>query len=317
MVRTDFDEELALVFEEAASVIAAFPPHLAAYGLKLLDRAHPLREAGDTNSLFGLLPFWLRERWDVPLRACRDLAVGNVFLTLHFSLLDDAMDAAVPGSDGPRTALPFGQLCQEAFRERYGRCDCAPSLLWARYREYVADWAASVSLEGQEGRRADPRNPKRLAGKAAPLKVCAAGILLMAGRREELPALEEAMDLALAVLQLADDWADWRDDLAGDGADASAFLVLVREKLALPDGEPLMERAVKQAIYRHQVLDLLADQAEAYAGRLRSNPSVAKPLVDYTAALAAGIRRDARRADEAAAALALEGGWSYFLSNIL
>jgi hypothetical protein len=308
-----YDEELALMFGGAAAEMGSFPPHLAEYGRGILERMNPLRGAAKTNSLFGLLPFWLRERWDIPLEVCRDLAVGNIFLTLHFVLLDDAMDKAMaPGSDGARVALSFGQLCQEAFRRRYVRQGADDSLFWEKYRGYVCDWAAYVSREGQ-GMRSDPRDPGLLASKAAPLKVCAAAVLLAAGCEEELPALEEAVDLALAVLQLADDWADWKDDLAEESG--SAFLVLVREKLSKPEGEALTEREVKRAIYHFDAVGLLGEIAEGYAERMRGNVSAPDSLTAFAADLAAAIRRDARLAAETTDRLANGGGWSYFLSN--
>ncbi|MBB6733172.1 hypothetical protein [Cohnella zeiphila] len=307
-----YDNELVQVFKEAESIVASFPAPLALYGHQLLRRINPQSEAGRSNMLFGLLPFWLRERWGGSLDLCRDLAVGNVCATLHFSLVDDAMDRGPDNGPGTRLSLALGQLCQEAFRERYGRHFPDRSPLWERYRAYVADWASYVSQEGSR-LRADPREPAKLAAKSAPLKVSAAAILLATGQEKELLELEEAMDLALAVLQLADDWADWKDDLAEESS--NAFLVLVREKLHLPDGQALTERAVKQAIFHHGALDALGEIVDGYVTRLRNNDTAPNLLVSFTVGIAEGIREDARRAAETVDRLAIGGGWSYFLSN--
>ncbi|MFC5701397.1 hypothetical protein ACFPVX_08875 [Cohnella faecalis] len=305
--------ELELVFEEAAAEIASFPAHLSEFGLKLLARANPLSNGGGTNSISYLLPYWMKEQTSGSDVLCRDLSVGNIFAMLHFFLLDDAMDTdPVTAEKGwIRSSLALGQLLQARFQQRYSRHFSADSELWAYYRAYVENWASAVSLEGRQP--ADPRDPARLARKSAPVKLCAAGMLLLSDGQERIRTTEEAIDLALATLQLSDDWADWRDDLADENC--SAFLTLARERLSASQDVPLDERTVKQAIYRYGCLDALADIVEGYGRRLKELPDVPPKVTAFHDSIAAGIREDARAAEEWTTNLALNGGFSVILLN--
>lgn len=210
-----------------------------------------------------------------------------------------------------RDALVLGQLYNGLFRQRYGRHFAADSPLWQDYRGYIEAWGLAVSQEGK--RPADPNDPERLAAKAAPVKLCAAAMLRMSGEEEGLPELETAIDLVLATLQLADDWKDWREDMAEESC--NAFLALVRRLLTLPPDQALDERKVKQAIYRGNVLDSLADIAEGHGRRIERIPNVPESLAAFQRSLAIGIRQDARLAEETTNGLASGGALSYFLSN--
>jgi hypothetical protein len=54
------------------------------------------------------------------------------------------------------------------------------------------------------------------ARKAAPLKICSSGMALFGTREDLIPELELAVDRMHMVLQMADDFADLEEDLAGN-----------------------------------------------------------------------------------------------------
>ncbi|MBB6672047.1 hypothetical protein [Cohnella nanjingensis] len=307
-----YGSEIEAVFAHAAADAARFPAPFDRMGQALLAGCNPLNGREGTNMICFLLPCWLKEETGSPEALCRDLAAGNVFAMLHYFLLDDVMD----GDAGPlaleaRDALALGQLCHGVFRDYYGRYFDRESPLWPYDRRYLEEWAAAVSEERR--RPADPRDPVRLARKSAPIKLCAAGMLILAGRLDRLPVIAEAIELVLATLQLSDDWADWRDDLAG--AQANAFLALAREGTGLAPHEPLDERRVRQAIYRERALDRLADIVRTYGERLRCLPGAPVPLLEFHEAMHQGLLRDAAAAEEMVMSLATEGGFAYYLSN--
>jgi len=308
----DRADEIAAVFAEAAAGVGAYPSPLREAILALIRRAEPTNGDGVSNYIAFLLPLWMGETTGASLELRRDLAVGNVYAMLHFFLLDDAMD----GDDaqiGARVALAAGQLLQALFLERYGRHFASDSPLWEYYRTYLAEWGTAVADEGR--RRADPRDPRALARKSAPVKLCAAGMLLSAGLDERIPEAEEAVDLALASLQLADDWADWRQDLKEERC--NAFLTLVRrESLALPEDQPLQERQVLQTIYRKGVLETLASIVLSHGERLSSLPGTAPGLVQFHHTIMRGLLNDAQAARDSTDKLASGGGFSYFLSKM-
>lgn len=305
----DYESEIEQLFVEAAAQVASFPAPLHEDGLALLAKINPANSDAGTNYITFLLPFWLKEQTASSNVLCMDLAVGNLFAMVHFFLLDDVMDVGARLDKlEARDSLVLGQLFQTLFHERYSRHFSADSLLWVYYRSYIADWALAVSQEGKG--LADPYDPGQLARKSAPVKLCAAGLLLLSGQKARIPDLEEAIDLALATLQLSDDWADWRDDLADENC--SAFLTLVRQRLSLPSEQPLDERRVKQAIFHVNCLNSLADITRDYGERLQAIPNVPAILVAFHGTISEGIRRDANAIEETTNKLASGGSLSHF-----
>ncbi|MDG0811464.1 hypothetical protein [Cohnella rhizosphaerae] len=148
------------------------------------------------------------------------------------------------------------------------------------------------------------------------MKLGAAAVLLAAGLPEQIAPAEAAVELALASLQLSDDWADWRDDLPEEER-SNAFLTLVRrESLAMPDDQPLQERLVLQAIYRKGALEQLASIVLGYGERLSALPNVAPGLTRFQQDIVAGILSDVQSARDTTEKLASGGGFSYFLSKM-
>lgn len=308
----DFRTELDNVFTEAAEEIVSFPYPLNERGLTMLARFNPLNEDGNTNYISYLLPFWMREQTDVSPELCHDLAIGNLFAMLHFFILDDAIDySSEVSGDSIRHSLVLGQLLHNLFYQRYYRHYSRESKIWHYYDKYFADWALAVYHEGKAP--ADPLAVQLLASKSSMVKLCVAGILLSAKRQDLIQNYEEAITLTLATLQLADDWADWLEDLAEQNN--NAFLSLVRLQLSLDPETTIDERIVKKAIYQYSCLERLAEIAGANSRCLEEIPSVPWRLVDFHNSIVEGIRRDARLADEMTSQIAL-GGLSYFLSNI-
>lgn len=316
---TNYGEEIEDVFAQAAATIAGFPPRLSDIGLAMLESQHPIRRRGRNNAICCLLPFWFRESCpSVSPQALSDFAVGNVFAMLHFGLLDDAMDGqlgenkADEQSVAPSALLALGQLLHSAFMARYLAHVPPSSSAWQRYSEYLQQWAAAVSTEGRTP--ADFADARALAGKAAPVKLTVAALLALDGGNgwNRLPAMERAVELSLATLQLADDWADWREDLTGN-AFRNAFLTIVtRDWSNDANHPPLDERTVKQAIYRYEALSLLADQAETFGAALAESVEAPPPLLQFQRTVARGIRTDAETASKMTRQLA-SGTWAYFL----
>lgn len=308
----DYREELELIFSEASGEIAGLPARLGERGRDLLALSHPLRNGGRANGISYLLPYWMREQTNGPIEMCRDLAIGNIYAMLRYFLIDDAMDGNERKQEGVRSSLALGQLLEELFRQRYQRHFPHDSALWGCYRRYVGEWAASVSSE--MANPIDPHDFRQLAGKAAPVKLGAIGLLLNAGMSDRIPGAEEAVDYALAALQLSDDWADWKEDLSAPNG--NAFLSIVRSGLPPFAEEALNERIVRTAIYHHYAVGRLADITDSYARRLRRVPHRPGRLAAYADAIAEGMRRDARHIERSGQRLAEEGGFARLMSNL-
>ncbi|MFC4598231.1 hypothetical protein [Cohnella hongkongensis] len=315
-----YEGEVARIFEEAADGLLPLPSRLADKGRRMLKRFRPLGasrdgEGGGTNYICFLLPLWLKEQTGCGDELCRSLAIGNLYAMLHFFLLDDVMDADASADPvETRQALALGQLLHDGFRRRYGRYFPPHSPLWDRYETYLADWAYAVTEEGRQA--AEPADASSLARKSAPVKLCAAGMLLLSGGEKKLAQLEASLDLVLATLQLSDDWMDWRDDLAEGGEKRNAFLTLVRRTLEWPPGRALDERTVKRAVYRAGCLRRLAQISQENQAKLTNFGAVPGDLLAFHQDIVSGLEKEALEAEALTESLATEGGLSALLSNL-
>jgi len=308
-----YRDEIAFIFAEASREIAVFPAGLSEIGQALLARSNPLHNGGGTNTISYLLPYWAGDQLGCPTERSRELAVGNIYAMLHFFLLDDVMDGGRGRVQADiRVVLALSQLLEGLFRQRYAACFQQDSQLWAHFQNYLQEWASAVYMEPKAP--INPYDSRKLAGKAAPVKICATGQLILAGQPERIAEMEEAVDLALAILQLSDDMADWQEDLP-ISSNPNAFLTHVRETLALPSDHALDEQTVKRAIYHHQAVDRLADLAEAYGERLQRISCAPRHLIDFQSAIAQEIRNEALAIEESTRRLATRGGLDYFLSQ--
>jgi len=315
----DYKDEIELIFSKAAEGIQTFPTGLSELGLALLERSYP-KSGGGTNAISFLLPYWYGEQIGSERELCRELAVGNLYAMLHFFLLDDAMDgesvqegAAARGSAYTiREGLAVSQLLHERFLASYQRYFTYDSSFWSYYRNYMEEWAAVVYTEGTSP--IDPHNPKQLAGKAAPVKLCAAALLIQRGLSERIAVTEQAIELVLAVLQLSDDWSDWSKDLDIE-PNCNAFLSLVRDKHGLSEEALLEEGLVKRAIYHKQGVEQLAKVAEGYMTELQQLPHVPSALSAFQQAMVRGLHEDAQNVEKSILSLVSGGGFSHFLAN--
>ncbi|MBD3921922.1 hypothetical protein H8B09_24385 [Paenibacillus sp. PR3] len=305
----EFKDEIELLFEEASREMIELPDELREMGQALLARCHPLRSGGKAKSISFLLPYWLQEETGAPIELCRDLSIGSVYVMLQYFILDDVMDGGDDRiqSSGVRKSLALAQMLGVMSRRRYARYFDPNSSIWSYERQYVEQWSSAVTREVLES--VNPWDARQLAGKAAPIKLGAAGVLLWAGQTEQrITEVEEAIDLALAVLQLSDDWADRIEDL--HESNRNSFLTIVKDKLADVVGDQLDERSVNRAIYHRGALVQLAEIAEHYRERMHQIPQASTRLLTYQGTIVQDLRETAERIQRAVDELASHGGLS-------
>ncbi|MCM3747909.1 class 1 isoprenoid biosynthesis enzyme [Paenibacillus pasadenensis] len=305
--------EAGLIFAEAKEGTDRCPEPMRSVLRELIEQCDPSGREGGSNYMTYLLPLWYGEKAGIPAALSRDFAVGSVYMMLHYFLLDDVMDGEETKL-GPKVALAAGQLLHTLFVERYGRHFHGEAGLWDYYRDYTEQWSSAVSQEGI--RQAEPEDAAGLALKSAPVKIGAAAVWLAAGRPERIPAAERAVDLALASLQLADDWADWQEDLAAGEERSNAFLTLARRELGLPKELTLTEKLVRRAIFHYDALERLGELIQAHRNSLSLLGEAPSGLTGFQHAVLSGIEADARSTQQTASELAVQGGFSHFVSNI-
>lgn len=205
-----------LLVPRCREIIAHFAPYVKAEASAHLDRL--LANAG-TRTWRGALnhivyPLWFEGRYEID--ALRDMAAVNYFALTWFRLQDDLMDQA---GNFAAWKVPLCARYWDEFAGLYRALLPTHAAFWSKFRVYMEQWEESVLWERarHRGSTAIPLEPDdipRLSHKAAALKIPCAAACLLSGNESALPRLEQAVDAWQVMVQLHDDWRDWRDDLA-------------------------------------------------------------------------------------------------------
>jgi hypothetical protein len=218
-------------------------PELRALALRTLDEVRPPRW-----TLEWSLPWWLGRSLGLREDLCQAITLSTVLGLASIRLQDDLVDGDVSAADvGPATRLT-DVLLREAvsiYRPLFG--DESP--FWWHLDATLAEWRAATELAAP-GAAADPAGEvAELARRAAPLKIPAFAVCLLAGREDVFAAVERCLDHALAAMVLYDAFVDWEADLLSGRP--NAFVARAsRTEAALPvtsaagaDGSPAEARA--------------------------------------------------------------------------
>lgn len=302
----DHTEALQAVFEEAGRRITSFPGPIGSRGRAYLEAFHVFKPDTPKNYICYTLPYWLLDRYPLTGAECSRLSLAGLFGMLHFFVQDDLMDVPQPEwKEQLALASLFHNEMLVLFHEQFA----ASPMFWSCYAKYMRDWAGSVAGERPEGYFLTDR--AQIAAKAAPLKLTAAGALLCAGQEAELAELESLIDEALIALQMADDWADWEEDLAAGSA--NCLLSYIRSRLGLEPDAPLSAQEARRHIHNGSVLRDYALMAQRRREHLPELASALPQLCAFHDSLSSGLQHAAAAIERKREALKL-GGLNHFLS---
>jgi hypothetical protein len=330
-----YKSRLTSLYGDALDTIAGFPPPLNELGLAYAKKFDPVDNDGGKDYICTLLPYWLQEPASLTDKQCGQLALANIYGMLYFFIQDDVMDSKVASGDW-KSQLALGNLLQlemfRIFRELYP----SDSPLWDYYNGYVRAWADSVVNEGNVNYFLT--NPLLTSGKASPIKVCVAGAWLLSVEawrepdshfidveslrehgshsrdigmhvHEQIRLTEEAVDTALMTLQMLDDWADWRDDLAdgsyngllamiASGRDGNSSTFEDAYDIPAFSTEDLTPERIEAAIYVRGCMKPYAEVAAPYHEQLLTNPYAPPDLVAFNSHLLDSLQEIASRLAE-------------------
>jgi hypothetical protein len=299
-------QQLEYIYLEAERRIAAFPAPLNTIGLAYADKFHPVKHDKGKDYICSLLPFWIKEPAGISNEQCGRLSLANVYGMLYFFIQDDVMDSSP--STNWKENLALGNLLVlemfSVFRELFP----SNSSFWDYYHRYVTTWADSVMNEQNDDYFVN--NPIRTAGKAGPVKIASTGALLLSGRDELIGKMEKAVDIVLMSLQMSDDWADWKDDLA-DGSYNGLLAMIAAGRIAQG---PLTIQEIESSIYVRSCMKHYAKIAADSHRLLLSLQVEAGELIDFHAYLVNHLDQIAETIDTNRLHL-LKGGLNYFLST--
>ncbi|WP_424767941.1 hypothetical protein [Paenibacillus sp. sgz302251] len=303
-----YKQQLEQIFEEAQQRIGSFPKPLNTIGLVYADKFHPVKHMGRVDYICTLLPFWMKDTASISDAQCARLALANVYGMLYFFIQDDVMDSA-PSSNG-KEQLALGNLLLlemfSVFRELFP----SGSPFWHYYNRYVATWADCVVNEDRDNYFIT--DPVRMAWKAGPVKIASTGALLLSGLEAKIPKLENAIDIILMTLQMSDDWADWKEDLA-EGS-YNGLLAMISASRSSQE-EALTEQTAENAIYVSGCLKQYVQLARDNHVRLLAMELEAVELIDFHSYMLNQLNKIAERIDSNRSQL-LKGGFEYLLSKL-
>jgi hypothetical protein len=303
---TRYKNQLEQVYLEAERRIAAFPEPLNAIGLAYAEKFNPVKQDSGKDYICSLLPFWVKEPSGISDNQCEKLALANVYGMLYFFIQDDVMDSK-PSSRW-KEKLALGNLLQLEMFSLFRELFPSNSVFWNYYHRYVTTWADSVVNEDRQDYFVN--DPIRTAGKAGPVKIASTGALLLTGRTELIAKLEHAIDIVLMTLQMADDYADWKEDLA-DGSYNGLLAMIAADR---SDGNPLTEKDAENAIYIRGCLKPYVQLAEDNHSLIVAMEAGAVELVDFHAFILNHLNQT-HETIELNKRLLFKGGFNYFLET--
>jgi hypothetical protein len=215
------------------------------------------------------LPYWIGERLKIEQKICQDMAVGNLFLLHCFQSFDFIVDNDRPDTSD-RSQIVLGNLCFLQVLRHYRCYFPGDSLFWRRMEVYWREWGESLSweMETEHSRRHfEEAYLLRAAHKAAALKICPTGLLILADKLNLIPRLELAVDLMHAIMQLLDDLLDWEEDLQHGRYNAFLGLMITRE--LLPANQTINSLDVHAVISHSTILEQYVDVLRDYAEKAK------------------------------------------------
>jgi hypothetical protein len=263
----DFTADVEWVLETCEKRVSAYPPSLRCFSRVRPEERELFKGNGARKSIVYLLPFWLKDAFDLDRDTCRLIALAHIFAALCFLTQDQVMDAGPEEYKGH--LLPLGTLFFLDAMAPYRSLFDSDSPFWTFLEKYVAELVESVCWEREQhwgqAREYKKGDLLRLARKAAPLKIPCAAMSLLAGRQEDIEPLEEMVDHVLVALQLMDDLQDWREDLAQGNYTYFLTRVMVAQGISLSSS--LTETDVRKALSTGSVLEEVLGLAIEYNQR--------------------------------------------------
>lgn len=296
-------QEMQLIFARCRKTIACFPPPYSEMGIRYLDRFDPDLGNGPTNYICCLLPYWLRQAAQARLETCRDMAEANVFGMLHFHLQDERIDR-LSGPD--RIHIALSQLFNTEMNVRYAGLFPSSSAFGSAVRRCTSEWAAGLVSE----RASDPffDRTEDIAARSAPLLL--SPLALFGDNEQLLGRALYAVRESLITLQMADDWADYAEDLREDSY--NCLVSLYRRDQGLSVEDRVTSAEIDNAVYAQGLFAKYAGFAARRQLALETYTEDFPGLIQFHAALAGDLERIAAGIETEKEDLRL-GGLNYWI----
>lgn len=207
----DAELDIPSLNAEFEAIARAASPAELALALRVRDRVGPERW-----SLEWHLPWWLGQAYGLDRETCSRLVLSNVIGLASIRLQDDLVDGEVPLVEVGAAKRLSAALYDSALGYYHQRFP-ASSPLWRQLRTWMEQWraatynAAQMHAPGSSDGHAGSSVP--LSRRAAPLKISALAVTLLADRTDRFPEIDRCIDSNLEAMVLFDHFCDWPEDL--------------------------------------------------------------------------------------------------------
>ena len=299
----DLQKEMQRAFQMCRDVVRQFPVPFVESGMRYLNRFDPEHGNSSTNYICCLLPYWLREAAKSSTETCREIAEANIFGMLHFHLQDELIDRQ---SRKDRTSVILSQLFYAEMNVRYAALFPSVSYFRQALLSCTSEWASGLAAEQRQDSFFE--RPQDLADRSAPLLLCPLALFA------ENPTLQQQaihdVREVLITLQMADDWADYRQDLQ-DGS-YNCLVSLYRKEYAQDSKIDVLASDIDQAIYAKGMLSRYAQFSTERQIRLQHAHQHFPDLLAFHEALAGDLEKIADQIEREKQKLSL-GALNYWL----
>jgi uncharacterized protein len=226
------EQEVADITEEFSHYVEALPTELK--GLTAATSLWQERGAGLSHPI----PFWLNQEFadgDL-LSEARQMVVANRFGEIFCFLQDGVIDRH-PGTK-PEILILLNAFFFR-FLHGYQKLFPASHCFWTYFEEYWQEYLQAMAWEKKyHHRRIAPYNDDDLywmGRKLSPIKICCAGMALLAKREEQIPHLSQMIEHLQTGYQLLDDLNDWSEDMANGDCTYPITLAHLRSAQKIDD----------------------------------------------------------------------------------
>ncbi|MCQ4086622.1 hypothetical protein [Saccharibacillus sp. JS10] len=301
----ELQKEMQRAFRMCRDVVRQFPPPFAESGVHYLNRFDPEHGNSSTNYICCLLPYWLRVAAKASIETCREIAEANIFGMLHFHLQDALIDQV---SQKDRTSVILSQLFHAEMNVRYAALFPSASHFRQALLSCTSQWASGLAAEQRNDSFFE--RPQDLADRSAPLLLCPL-VLFAEDPFLQKQAIHDVGEV-LITLQMADDWADYKQDLQ-DGS-YNCLVSLYRKEYAQDPKISVFPSDIDQAVYAKGMLSRYAQFSTERQLRLQQAQPYFPDLLDFHKALAGDLAKIAEQIEREKQKLAL-GGLHYWLMD--
>ncbi|MEK3706655.1 hypothetical protein MKY87_21665 [Paenibacillus sp. FSL R7-0198] len=259
-----FRSDLEVVFASAEELVRKYPEPLSGHALEQLRSVNPLLRDSGHSYIGYIIPLWMQHSDKLPPEKAHQLSTACLIHMLYFLNQDDVMDEQ---PENATLKLSLGNLYYMDALQSYSVLFNLSSTFWVYFRQYVVDWAVSVT--GEHSIDYFQQNPLLIAQKAAPLLIGATGALLLLNQSDRIIPVCSAINITLMTLQMTDDFTDTQQDAVH--ANYNSYLSHI--SAALNHNYPVypLSERIHDNVYNTQLMNSYVDIAYHYNRTLTSS----------------------------------------------